>query len=114
MAASSNKTNQRRAPRLQLTPKGEISDGATTVKALLQDISDDGMLLICSKDFAVGKVIELKFHMPSGASIECTCEVRHSSDMGTGVKIVAMTDQHRRAYEQYLQEYFSQHLGKLG
>ena len=34
--------------------------------------------------------------------------------MATGVKIIAMSDPSRRAFERYLQEYFSNQLGKLG
>lgn len=109
-----NKTNQRRAQRFEVTPKGELSDGVTAVKVLVQDISDEGMLLVCSKDYAVGTLLHLKLNVSQGTAIECTIEVRHSSDMGTGIRIVDMNAQNRRAYERYLQEYFSHQLGKLG
>ena len=114
MAAGSNKANLRRAQRFMVTPRGELSDGATTVKVLIQDISDEGLLLVCSKAFAVGQTLSLKFQVSQNTFIDCTVEVRHSSDLGTGTKIVAMTDQNRRAFERYLQEYYSHQLGKLG
>jgi hypothetical protein len=114
MAAVSNKPNLRRAPRFQATPKGELSDGATSVLALIQDISDEGFLLVCSKEFPVGTVLGLKIQISPNSLLDCAVEVRHSSDMGTGVKILSMNEHNRRVYERYLQEYFSHQLGKLG
>jgi len=114
MAAGSDGDNLRRTQRLLVTPKGEISDGTTTVKALIQDISDEGLLLVCSKIYAPDQILGLKFQVSTGTIVDCKVEVRHSSDMGTGVKIISMSEQHRRSYERYLQEYFSNQLSKLG
>lgn len=111
--AEAKDADLRRSQRLLLTPKGEISDGTTTVKALLQDVSASGMLLVCSKNFTAGQTLTLKFQVSTGTIIDVKVEVRHSSDMGTGVRILSMSDQHRRAYDRYLQEYFAQHLGRL-
>lgn len=112
--AASKDDNLRRSQRLVVTPKGEIFDGTTWTKALIQDISAGGLLLISSKIFTRGQTLTVKLQISGGSVVECTAEVRHSGDMGTGVQINSMSDQHRRAYERYLQEYFSQHLGRLG
>lgn len=112
--AASKDDDLRRSQRLVVTPKGDVFDGTTWTKALIQDISTRGMLLISSKIFTPGQTLTIKLQLSGGSVIECAAEVRHSSDMGTGVQINAMSDQHRRAYERYLQEYFSQHLGRLG
>lgn len=111
--AQSSSDNLRRTQRLLVTPKAEISDGTTAIKALIQDVSDEGMLLVCSKIYTPGQTLTLKFQVSTGTIIDCKVEVRHSSDMGTGVKIVSMSEQNRRAYERYLQEYFAQQLNKL-
>lgn len=111
--AQSSSDNLRRTQRLLVTPKAEISDGTAAIKALIQDVSDEGVLLVCSKIYAPGQALTLKFQVSSGTIIDCKVEVRHSSDMGTGVKIVSMSEQHRRAYERYLQEYFAHQLNKL-
>ena len=111
--ANDKTTNARRAPRLLATPKGEVSDGTSVARALLQDVSDEGILFLCSKSYAPGQKLTLKFQASGDVFIECQVEVRHSSDMGTGVKIVSMSEPHRRAYDAYLQEYFSHHLGRL-
>ncbi len=107
---AANTPNQRRSPRFAVTPRGELSDGVSTVKVLIQDISDSGMSLVCSKDYAPGAILDLKLNLSASTTIECEIEVRYSSDMGTGCKIVDMDDRNRRAYDHYLQEFFSQRL----
>jgi hypothetical protein len=113
MAAGSEKSNPPRAPRFAGTLRGEISDGSAWVKVLIQDVSDNGVSLVCSKAFGAGKIADLRLQLRSNL-IECKVEIRHSNDMGTGVKIVTMDERNRRAYDQYIQEFFSQQLGKLG
>ena len=114
MAAGPNDENLRHAQRLAVTPRCEVLDGTTTIKALIQDVSDEGMLLVCSKIFTPGQKLGLKLLLSASQVVECTVEVRHSNDMGTGLKIEAMDGINRRVYDVYLQEYFSQQLGKLG
>jgi PilZ domain len=113
MAASSNKTNQRRVPRIKATPRGELIKGGNSTKVLLQDISDEGILLICSREFEAGEICELKIQLSPGSLIDCTVEVRHSSDLGTGVKILSMNELSRRILDRYLQEHFSHNHGRL-
>jgi hypothetical protein len=113
MAAPSSKENLRRTQRIKVTPRGEINDGVNAVKVLLQDMSDEGFLLLCSMEFDTGETLKLKFQISPGLSIECTVEVRHSSDMATGVKIVTMNEQNRRMFDRYLEEYFAHNHGRL-
>lgn len=114
MATSKSKTDVRKARRYNVTPKGEVFDGERTIKALIQDISDSGLLLVCNGEFEKGKTLALKFQVSAGTTIECVVEVRHSSDLGTGVKIINISDAHRRTYERYLQEFYAQQLNKSG
>jgi len=112
MAATPNRVDKRRAPRVRVTPRGELSDGAAVAKVLLQDICDDGFQLLCSREFEPGEIYVLKFELTPGVPIDCSVEVRHSSELGTGVKILSISDQCRRAIDRYLQEYFSHHVGR--
>ncbi len=114
MAASPNKPNLRRLMRIKATPRGELIDGSTSIKVLMQDISDEGFQVLCSREFDVGEIYELKFPISPGAFVECTVEVRHSGELGTGLKILTMNEQNRRLFDRYLQEHFSHNLGKFG
>ena len=114
MAAGSDKSIPPRAKRFAGTLKGDILDGSVWVKALIQDVGDNGVSLVCSKSFEPGKTTSLRLQLAPGKIIECKVEIRHSNDLGTGAKILSMDEKNRFAYDQYLQEFFSQQLGKLG
>ena len=114
MAALSDTQKQRRAPRFAVTPRGTILNGANSLKVIVQDVSDSGLSLICSREFTIDTLLDLKLQLSPSATIDCTVEVRHSSDVGTGTKIVSMDEANRRVYERYLQEFFAQQLGKSG
>ncbi len=114
MAAASGKAHLRDSPRFAVTPKSDIYFGEKMYKALVQDLSDSGMLLICSREFAVGDILGVHLNLAPGVAVDCEVEVRHSTELGTGVKIDYMDEQNRNNYQGYLQEFFSQQLNKLG
>ena len=114
MAAASGKAHLRDSPRFAVTPKSDIYCGEKMYKALVQDLSDSGMLLICSREFAVGDILGVHLNLAPGVAVDCEVEVRHSTELGTGVKIDYMDEQNRNNYQGYLQEFFSQQLNKLG
>jgi hypothetical protein len=68
MAESSNRPNTRRATRIKVTPRGELIDGANSIKVLLQDICDEGFLVLSSREFEVGEIYDLKFQISPGAA----------------------------------------------
>ena len=112
--AANDKSNLRRASRFPVTPKGELFDGEKTFRVLIQDVSDTGVLLVCSKEFQPGQVLTLSLQLSASNFVDCEIEVRHSNELGTGARIVSMDEKNRQAYERYLQEFFSQQLGKSG
>jgi hypothetical protein len=69
------------------------------------------MLLVCDRVFSPGQIVTLKFQALADEIIRCEVRVRHSSDAGTGVEIVAMGHEHRRAFRDYLQEHAPRRTG---
>jgi len=114
MSAGTSQSLQPRAPRFDLSSRGEIFDGSNWVNMMVLDVSDGGLSLVCTREFPPGEVLNMRMLLPAGTHIECTAEIRHSSDMGTGAKIVSMDDRSRRAYDHYLQEFYTQDLGRFG
>ena len=114
MASAADKAFQRKSPRFTVTPKCDIFFEDKMYKALVQDLSDNGMLLLCSRDFDPGAIIGVHLNLAAGVTVDCEVEVRHCTDQGIGTKIDYMDDQNRKAYQGYLQEFFSQQLDKLG
>ena len=64
---------------------------------------------LCRSYFRSGVI-----NLAPGLTVDCEVEVRHCTDQGIGVKIDFMDDQNCKAYQGYLQEFFSQQLNKLG
>lgn len=114
MAIPPDKVFQRKSPRFTVTPKSDIFFEDKMYKALAQDLSDSGMLLLCSRDFDAGAIIGVHLNLAPGIAVDCEVEVRHCTEMGIGVKIDYMDDQNRKAYQIFLQEQFSQQLNKSG
>lgn len=114
MAASRDNTNLRHSPRFAVTPKCDIFFDDKKYKALAQDLSDSGMLLLCSREFKIGEILGVHLNLALDLTVDCEAVVCYSTELGTGVKIDFMDDQNRRNYQSYLQEYFSQQLNKLG
>ena len=114
MAAASDKAHLRSSPRFAVSSRCSIFYEDKMYKALVQDLSDGGMLLMCNLDFEPGAIVGVHLDLSAGVSIDCEVEVRNSGDMGIGVKIDFMDAQNRKTYQSYLQEALSSQLNKLG
>ena len=112
--ATSDKVFQRKSPRFTVTPKSDIFFEDKIYKALVQDLSDSGMLLLCNREFDSGTIIGVHLNLAPGVAVDCEVEVRHCTEMGIGVKIDYMDDSNRKVYQSFLQEFFSQQLNKSG
>lgn len=108
-----SKNLQRKAARLAITPRGDLYDGKTFMRALVQDVSDTGMLLVTAKEFKVGTILGFRLKVSDSVTIDCELEVRYSSENGTGVRIDYMDDDNRKAYDEFLRECYAQQLGML-
>jgi hypothetical protein len=114
MATESDKRSLRSSPRFAVTMKCSIFYEDKLSPAMVQDLSDGGMLLQCSRDFKPGTIFGVHLNLSHGASVDCEVEVRNRSEMGIGVKIDYIDDKDRNLYQAYLQEFFSQQLNKSG
>ena len=114
MDATSDKPHLRSSPRFTVTSKCAIFYEDKMSKAMVQDLSDGGMLLMCNRDFDQGIIFGVHLDLSPGVSIDCEVEVRNRAESGIGVKIDYMDDQNRKLYQGYLQEILSSQLNKLG
>ena len=114
MADGPDKLTLRSSPRFTVTSKCSIFYEDKMYKAMLQDLSDGGMLLMCHRDIDNGTIFGVHLDLSPGVSVDCEVEVRNHTEMGIGTKIDYMDDQTRKLYQSYLQEFFSHQLNKLG
>jgi hypothetical protein len=71
---------------------------------MIQDMSDSGFLIFCSKPLAVGQVLDFKCALFPDRTLECKIEVRHVGNHGMGAKIVNVDSRGTRLIELYFTE----------
>lgn len=74
---------------------------------MLQDMSDNGFLVLCSKEVSVGQVLDFKCELFPGKTLTCKVEVRHVSPAGAGTKVVEIDGRGRSLITLYLEEQYS-------
>jgi hypothetical protein len=103
--------------RIPVREKGSLSTGSVSIgdawfPCVVQDMSDNGFLILCSKDLSVGQILEFRCELFPEKTLNCKIEVRHISSAGTGTKIKDIDGRGTRLVELYLQEQYSLKLNK--
>ena len=111
MAEGPDKRSLRSSPRFAVTMKCSVFFEDKMSPAMVQDLSDGGMLLLCKQEFKQGTIFGVHLNLSHGVSIDCEVEVRNRNEKSIGVKIDYMDDQNRKLYRSYFQEFFSNKLG---
>jgi hypothetical protein len=98
--------------RIAVREKGSLSAGSVSIgdawfPCVVQDMSDSGFLILCSKELSVGQVLEFRCELFPEKTLNCKIEVRHISPAGMGTKIKDIDGRGTRLVELYLQEQFS-------
>lgn len=74
---------------------------------VVQDMSDTGFLILCSKEVAVGQILEFRCQLFPEKTLNCKIQVRHVSSNGMGTKVVEIDSRGSRLVELYLEEQYS-------
>ena len=103
--------------RIAVKEKGSLKGEAPTAASLtaggdwfpcmVQDMSDSGFLILCSKELAVGQVLEFRCALFPEKTLTCKIEVRHVSANGAGTKVVEIGDRGAGLIKLYLEEQYS-------
>lgn len=86
---------------------GEVNTGDAWFPCVVQDMSDSGFLILCSKDLSVGQILEFRCQLFPERTLNCKIEIRHISGSGMGTKVVEIDTRGTRLIELYLQEQYS-------
>ncbi|HYC45228.1 MAG TPA: PilZ domain-containing protein [Burkholderiales bacterium] len=104
------KTNLRIEPRVAQGRRGTLSASGTSTPCVIQDISTKGFLIMCTKPFAVGDVLELKSELYPGKFVTCSIEVRHVTDTCMGTRILDINPASLNVCRQFIEEHYSERL----
>jgi len=96
--------------RISVTKRGSLSDGEDSFPCILQDMSDGGCQLLCTRHLEVGQILDFKSELYPDRVLECKLEVMHVYDGAVGTKILEIDEDGAKLAQLFLQEHF---VGKL-
>ena len=102
--------------RISVKEKASLRDGGLVAAAtaddgwfpcVVQDMSDSGFLILCSKEVPVGQILEFRCQLFPEKTLNCKIEVRHVGPHGTGTKVVEIDNRGSNLVKLYLEEQYS-------
>lgn len=100
-------TELRAELRVAVTRRGALAAGEERFPCVIQDMSDSGFLIMCTRPLILGQVLQFKCELFPEKVLECVIEVVHSSDDGIGTKIVEVDEKGAQLIQNFLQEHFT-------
>ena len=98
--------------RISVKERGSLKSGDDWFPCMVLDMSDNGIMILCSKPLTVGQVLEFKCALYPDKTLECKIEIRHVGEAGIGTRIKDIDGRGTRLVELYLQEQYSLKLSK--
>ena len=87
--------------------EGSLGSGYDWFPCMVQDMSDSGFLILCSKELSVGQILEFRCQLFPERTLSCKIEVRHVSHKGMGTKVVEIDNRGTSLVKLYLEEQYS-------
>ena len=107
---ATNKGDLRTERRIAQARRGTLTFAEISVPCVIQDFSTTGFLIMCSKPFPAGTVLDLKSELYPNEVLTCKLEVRHVTDMCLGTKIVEISNPAARLCQRFIEEFYSERL----
>jgi len=102
------KSNLRGEPRLPHARRATLTFNGVSSAGLIQDVSMKGFLIMSTKKFDVGDVLDLRSELYKGQFLECRIEVRHvMPDDCMGTRIVEISEPAERLCRQFIEEHYA-------
>jgi len=90
-----------------LLSAGSVNTGNAWFPCVVQDMSDSGFLILCSKELSVGQVLDFRCELFPEKTLNCKIQIKHINGSGMGTKVVEIDTRGIRLIELYLQEQYS-------
>jgi hypothetical protein len=87
--------------------RGVVSTEDAWFPCMVQDMSDSGFLILCSKELAIGQVLDFRCQLFPEKTLNCKVEVRHLSANGAGTKVTEIDSRGASLVKLYLEEQYS-------
>ena len=106
------KADVRSEKRIAEGRRGTLTAYAASTPCVIQDMSTKGFLIMSTKPFNVGDVVQLKTELYPGQVLTCDLEVRHVTDEGCclGTRIVEISPAASNLCRQFIEEHYAERL----
>lgn len=96
--------------RVAVTQRGAVDAGREHFSCIIQDMSDDGLLFICTRDLEVGQILDFRCELYQDQPLECKLRVMHVTNGGVGAKIINMNEKIATQIQSFLEDQASEKL----
>lgn len=79
---------------------------------MLQDMSDNGCMLMCTRNLEIGQQFDFECEVYPSKVIRCKLEVMHASRGDVGTRIMEIDEESIKLVQLFLQENFAGLLGR--
>src|SRR3970282_1586134 len=93
--------------RISIRERGSLNTGEAWFPCVVQDMSDSGFQILCSKELSVGQVLDFRCELFPEKTLNCKIEIRHISRSGMGTKITEIDKRGSGLVQLYLQDQYS-------
>ena len=102
-----DKNELRAELRVAITRRGALIAGDERFPCVVQDMSDSGFLIMCTRPLVVGQALQFKCELFPEKVLECMIAVVHTGEDGVGTKIVEVDEKGAQLIQMFLQEHFT-------
>ena len=99
-----NHQELRASLRVAVTRRGALDAGEEHFPCIVQDMSDDGLLFICTRDLEVGQILDFYCELYPDQPLECKLEIMHITNGGVGAKFINVDDRGVALIHSFLEE----------
>ena len=90
--------------RIPVVRRGKMSVGDDWFPCMVLDMSNNGFLMVCNKQLAVGQIFDFRCELYPGRFLECMIEVMHSDSDSVGTMITEIDVAATKLLQVYLAE----------
>lgn len=105
------KGEMRTEARIAIARKGALHSGGDSFPCVLQNMSDNGFLFLCTRPLKIGQPLQLRCELFPDRVLQCALKVVHSGNGEVGGRIIAIDEDNAKLLHIFLEE---QYVGKLG
>ena len=93
--------------RVQVSRKGALKSGNFWFPCLIENMSENGLLVMSNRVFPVGQVLEFRCELFPRKLLNCKLKVKHVHDTVLGTQVIEIDQTDNGTYQMFLGEQYA-------